>query len=330
MHRTRGTSAVLLLGILLPLSACAPSSESFEPGAGNTGAPINVENCGDTVSFAGAPQRVTLLDNPAVSTLAALDVLDRVTAKAGLYPTQYYSAQVAGQLEQIPTLTDRVDATGHLQISRETVVATQPDLVIGSSGTVNRQTLGSTGIPLLDEPAFCGSRSGEATFNEVYEQVELYGTVFAREATAQAYIQQLQHRVDTIGATIPEHEERSVAVLYPTVGSTVTYAYGTSSMSHPLVSTAGLDNVFASETERVFEVTTEELIDRNPDVIITLYSAGDAEPIVDAVTALPGAEALTAVQNDTIFPMLLSFAEPPSPLAVDGLEKLVDYLEQTR
>lgn len=324
MNYNRSTIATVVLCTVLPLSACAAPVEETDTAA------ISVENCGDTVTFDTAPERVTLLDNPSVSTLAALDVLDRVTAKAGLYPTDYYSPDIAGQLERIPTLTDQVDATGHLQISRETVMETNPDLVIGSSDTVNRQTLGTNGVPLLDEPAFCGSLTGEATFDDVYQQVDLYGTVFERQQDAATSIRGLKDRVEAVIGAVPDDENRTVAVLYPTVGSTVTYAYGTGSMSNPLVTAAGLDNVFASESDRVFEVTTEELIDRNPDVIIALYSAGDTKPIIDSVEALPGAGALTAVQNQKIFPMLLSFAEPPSPLTVDGLEKLAGYLEETR
>lgn len=321
-------TATFALGALLPITACAGSNDTGDIRAG--AATISVENCGDTVTFEAAPQRVTLLDNPSVSTLAALGVLDRVTTKAGLYPTEYYSDELAAQLDEIPTLTDQVDATGHLQISRETVVATTPDLIIGSSDTVNRQTLGTSGIPLLDEPAFCGSLEGEVTFDDVYDQVELYGTVFGKDAEADAYIAELKDRVATVVDAVPDSEHRSVAILFPTPGSSVTYAYGTGSMSYPLVDAAGLNNVFGDETERVFEVTAEELINRNPDIIITLHTDDNADAIIKAVTDLPGADALTAVRNNTIHPMLLSFAEPPSPLTVDGLENLATYLEETR
>lgn len=329
-NRIRLITAAVALGVLLPLAACATDSSETEGAAAAGDAAISVDNCEDTVTFDAAPERVTLLDNPSVATLAALDVLDRVTAKAGLYPTEYYSDDVAAQLAEIPTLTDQVDATGHLQISRETVVETTPDLVIGSSDTVNRQTLGTNGIPLLDEPAFCGSLTGEVTFEDAYDQVELYGTVFEEEEAADAYIAELKDRVAAVRDAVPEDEDRTVAVLFPTPGSAATYAYGTGSMSHPLIDAAGLENVFGDETERVFEVTAEELINRNPDVIITLHTDSDVEAIVKAVQDLPGAGVLNAVQNDNIHPMLLSFAEPPSPLTVDGLEQLANYLEETR
>ncbi|MDO5677011.1 MAG: ABC transporter substrate-binding protein [Propionibacteriaceae bacterium] len=304
------------LATILILSACAGPVSEDAPA-------ISVENCGATVTFSEPPERVTLIDNPSVATLAALGVLDRVTAKAGLYPTQYYPAEVAQQLESIETLTDKVDATGHLQISREMVTATSPDLVIGSSDTVNRTTLGDT-TPLLDEPAYCGSLTGEVTFEDAFDQVRLHGEVFQRQEAAVEYIEALQQRV---AEAQREPDGRTVAVLYPTPGSPVAYAYGHGSMSHPVVTAAGLTNVFADEEQRVFEVSAEELVARNPDVILALYSDGDPQAILDAVTALPGADAITAVRDGHILPMLLSFAEPPSPLAVDGLELLGSYLD---
>ena len=48
----------------------------------------------------------------------------------------------------------------------------------------------------------------------------------------------------------------------------------------------------------------------------------------EAVTRLAGAETVTAVKGDKILPMLLAFAEPPSPLAADGVEQLKKFLSE--
>jgi iron complex transport system substrate-binding protein len=112
-------------------------------------------------------------------------------------------------------------------------------------------------------------------------------------------------------------------VLYPTVGGGVTYAYGSTSMAHPQLEAAGFTNVFADSKERVFEVTLEELLGRNPDVLILLHGDGDPKAVEQAVTDLPGAEKLEAVQNKNVMTQLFNFTEPPTPLSIDGLEKIV-------
>lgn len=321
MNRTATRALSLAVVMALPLSACSSTPDTHA---------ISVENCGRTVNFAAAPEKVTLLDNTPVPALDALGVLDRVSVKAGVFQPDYYPSELTVRLSEISTLTDRLDATGHLQISREAVVATNPDLVIGATDTVNHATLQPSGIPLLEEPAFCGGITGDVTFDHVYEQVDLYGTVFGKTAEAAAYNSELRKQVADLTDRADGQETRTAAVLYPTVGGGVTYAYGRGSMSAPILEAAGLRNVFDDQADRVFEVSTEEIIDRDPDVIIALYTDGDEKEITRAVTSLPGADALTAVHDQAILPLLLNFAEPPTPLSVAGLEQVITFLEETR
>lgn len=317
-RRTATTAAATLL--LAPLAAC---------GGGGDEAAVSVENCGGTVELDGAPERVVMLKSAAAVTLHELGVLDRVVARAGVYPAAYYDDETLAAIDEIPLLTDRTDTSGHLQISREEVVAETPDLVLGETDNITRDTLESNDIALIEEPALCGALDGDASFDDLYEQVRLYGEVFDRTDEADAYVTALQERVAAIEDRVPADEDRTVAVLYPTVGGGVTYAYGRGSMSAPLVEAAGLENVFDDIGERVVEVSAEEIVARDPDVVILLRSDGDPAAVTDAFTSLPGADALQAVEDGALLPLLLNYAEPPTPLAVDGLEQVVDFLEQT-
>lgn len=315
------SSAVAMCGLLLlPLAACG--------GDGGGDAAITVENCGAEVELDGAPENVVLLKSAAVPALHALDVLDRVSSRAGEYPPEYYDDATNAAIEEIPLLTDRVDTSGHLQISREEVVAEQPDLVIGEVENLSRDTLAASDIPLVEEPAFCGSLEGEASFEDVYDQVRLYGEIFERTEEAEDYVSERTERVADLEAQVDPNETRTAAVLYPTVGGGVTYAYGTGSMSHPVIAAAGLENVFADQSERVFEVSAEEIVARDPDVLILLHGVGDPAAVTEAITLLPGGSGLRAIENDAVLPLLLNFAEPPTPLAVDGVEKVQTFLEQ--
>ncbi|HIW91835.1 MAG TPA: ABC transporter substrate-binding protein [Candidatus Corynebacterium avicola] len=300
----------------LVLASCSTWDTSQE-------ASISVDNCGDSVTLDAPPENVTLLRSAPVATLSELGVLDKVTTRAGQYPDEYYDDNTNMQLDAIPSLTDKTDASGHLQISREEVVATGTDLVLGDTDTINRQTLAQSDIPQLEEPALCGDIDAPVTWDNVWEEIELYGTVFGREDTAESAISDLQAR---LGGITGDHD-KSVAAVFPTIGGGVTYAYGGGSMATPLIERTGATNVYADQDERVFEVTAEDLVDRNPDVILALYPSGDGEQYLDAVNDLPGIGTTTAGREQNILPMLLNFADPPTPLAVDGLETLDAYLE---
>lgn len=324
-HRIgRGTLAAVTAAGLVLLAGCSGATSDKEEGQQTT-----VSNCGHQVTVDSPPERVMTMGAESMNTLAHLGQLDRVVSRAGVYPGEYFDAQTRGQIDQIPSLTDRLDASGHLQISAEEVLAQNPDLVIGASETVNYQTLNPRGVPVIDEPAYCGGIDGPTTWQNAWDQVDLYGQVFAAEDKAHEYISQLQQRVEQVKKQA-EGQGKTVAVVYPELGGGVLYAYGSRSMSNPMVEDAGLKNVFGSTDDRVFEVNPEEVVARNPDVIVALHTTGSAEDVVRDVSKRPGLGNVAAIKDKQVMPMLLNFAEPATPLAVDGVEKIDAYLRDHR
>ena len=322
--RKRIPPTALILATALTLTACAGGSTESTNNSGQ-GYPVTVENCGTEVQFDSAPEELVLLKSAAVPALHNLGVLDRVTARAGAFPEEYFDDATLAELNDIPQLTSDVDATGHLQISKEVVVAKQPDVVFGEVENLPRQSLAQVGISLLEEPALCASSPDtEPDFEGVYDQLRLYGKVFDRGAQAETYITELQDRVTTASQQVPANEDRTAAVLYPTVGGGTTYAYGSGSMAQPQLEAAGFTNVFQDTSERVFEVSSEQLLGLDPDIIILLHSEGDPEDVETTLRNLPGAGDLQAVQNDDVMVQLLNFSEPATPLSVTGLERIVE------
>jgi len=306
----------------LALAGCGLTSVSEHTAEGGSGPyPLTVENCGADVTFEARPERVVLLKSGPVPFLAALGVFDRVTARAGEYPRAYYDDATWSALERIPALTRKTDTSGHTLVSQEVVIDQEPDLVLGQLDNLDRAGLGAAGIPVIEEPAMCPEGLDDPGFDDIRAQMTTYGRIFDRTAEAEAANAELERREAALTAD-PAGERRRAAVLYPTVGGGVTYAYGTRSMAHPLLEAAGFENVFADTDERVFEVTAEELIGRDPDVLVLLYAAGDPGDVVEAVRTLPGADSITAVREDELMPLLFNFVEPPTPLALDGLEQI--------
>lgn len=307
------------------LTACGSEDDDREPTSAATGSyPVTIENCGTELTFDKAPERVVLLKSSSVPFLHELGVLDRVTARAGQYPSAYYDEETLAELDRIPLLTDELDSSGHLQISKEIVISEEPDLVLGEVDNLSRATLDAVGIPLIEEPALCEQGVDAPGFDDVYAQLEVYGKVFGRETEARAAIADLEEDLAEVEAEVGAADGRTAAVLYPTVGGGTTYAYGTKSMAHPQLEAAGFENAFGDVDQRVFEVTLEELLGRDPDVLILLHSEGDPAKVEDSIAGLPGAGQLTAVRNGDVMAQLFNFTEPPTPLSVEGLERIVE------
>nr|WP_205835375.1 ABC transporter substrate-binding protein [Microbacterium sp. CFH 90308] len=318
--------AAALTLIVVTLAGCAqtssPRADDAAPGGG-TRYPLTVTNCGEDVVFDAAPERVILLESAPVTILDGLGVLDRVVARAGSFPSGYYDEDLTARIDAIDSLSDDIDTSGHLTMSSEVVLAHEPDLALGLPEGVTREALRDSGVNALIHPVYCPSGVGDASFDTLYDQVRMYGRIFDRSDEAESVVRELQARVAAVEAETADAAPRSAAVLYPSVGGGPLYAYGRGSMAQPQLTAAGFENVFSDTAERVFEVSVEELIARDPDVLVLLHQ-GDEDGVAAAIASLPGSEALRALRDGDVLPQLFNFTEPPTPLSVTGLELIVE------
>ena len=268
---------------------------------------------------------MTLLESAPVTILDGIGVFDRVQSRSGFFPLEYYDDELARKVQGVEAFSEDMDASGHLMISQEEVVAQGPDLVLGLPDGVTRAGLADAGGAVVTQELYCEERGGEASFDDVYAEIDRYGEIFDRDQEAEGLNDELSDRVAAVEEQTRD-ENRSAAVLYPSVGGGPLYTYGTASMAHPQLEAAGLENVFADMDERVFEVQTEELIDRDPDVLVVLHQ-GEEQDAEDALLQRSGIEGVAAVSEGEVQYQLFNFTEPASPLAVDGLERIAEHFE---
>lgn len=82
----------------------------------------------------------------------------------------------------------------------------------------------------------------------------------------------------------------------------------------------GLRNVFGDVDKRLIEPSIEEIVDRDPDVIILLLQGTQTpQSVREALRTRPELQNVTAVENDDIIVLPSGFILP-SPTAVEGLE----------
>lgn len=317
--------AATMAAALLTLSACSGTGPEQNAEAAPPGFPVTVENCGTEVIFEAPPERVMLLESAPVTMLEGIGVFDRVIARAGSFPQGYYDGGLAEAVAAVPSVSDDLNASGHLMISQEAVIAQNPDLVLGLPEGFSRQSLSTAGINVLTQELLCASGSAKASFETLYDEIRRYGVVFDRREKAAEFINDLKVRVEAVRERTADNRELTAAVLYPTVDGGPLYAYGSSSMAQPQLEAAGLKNVFAASGERVFEIQAEQLVAKDPDVLILLHQ-GSAQGIKKSVTSLPGAQTIDAVAGDRVITQLFNFTEPASPLTVKGLEMISEQL----
>lgn len=322
-------TAIAAAALVATLSGCASSPEA-EHGdhASSETYPVTVTNCSNEITFDQSPERIVVLRNEVIPVLSSLGVLDRTVGLVGRFHDVYFDEQTQTTMSEIPVLSDEISQVGGGEISLEDVIAQEPDLVIGTSETVTREGLLAQGINVLENEESCAGSQATSTLDDIDTLFTLYAEVFDRHDEADAALIDIDQQIDAAIVQIPDGENRTAAMLYPTIGGGATYAYGAGSMNHTLLELAGFTNVFADLPDRNAEVTAEELLARDPDVIILLHSGATDDEVEESLTALPGASELTAVTNDALFPLLFGFTSPASPITIDGLTQIVERFQE--
>jgi len=87
-----------------------------------------------------------------------------------------------------------------------------------------------------------------------------------------------------------------------------------------LISLVGGSNVAASAKMQWAQLSTEEIIAQNPEIIVL----GDANygVTIEMVKERPGWSVITAVKNGAIYPIDDILISRPGPRIIDGLEAL--------
>ena len=215
-----------------------------------------------------------------------------------------------------------------MDISVESIIDAEPHLVIGyETETVSREALTKAGIPLYVLPAYCDDLD-QPSFQAVLDEVRLFGELFDAEAAANAAIADLQSQIDRATQSPVVPDGTTGAALFVAGDESAVYAYTAQQLVDVQMSELGVRNVFAGLKDFVPEISAESLIEQNPDILILLYTDTTRSPddVAGIVRRLPGADALTAVKNNALYPLLLNFSQPASPLTVQGLQRLRDLL----
>jgi ABC-type enterochelin transport system substrate-binding protein len=67
--------------------------------------PLTFDNCGQPVTLKQSPKKLLITEAASVATLDAVGALDRVIARTGEYPTEYFSEAQNAKIAKIPALT---------------------------------------------------------------------------------------------------------------------------------------------------------------------------------------------------------------------------------
>jgi iron complex transport system substrate-binding protein len=209
---------------------------------------------------------------------------------------------------------------GYSGFNLEEIVALHPDLVL--AGGINTpelvaslEQLGLT-VYFLPNPT---------TLEEMYTNLETVAKLTGHESETGALVVSLKNRVAVVDAKIkPLSSDPTVYYELDATNPTKPYTAGPGTFVDLLIDRAGGKNIGAELSIPYPQISLEQLVVINPNIIILGDSAyGETSA---KVSARPGWGTLAAVQTRQIYQFDDNLVSRPGPRLVDGLEALAKLL----
>lgn len=314
MHHRLRLAPVALLAVLL--GACGVASST--PQTGNPAAPggdgsatqtpaaevagtpavdafpVTVTNCDVEVTLPAPPERIVTIKSSTTELALALGLADRIVAAAFLDGPLADDVAEAGA--DVPVLSDGLP-------NAESVLELDPDLVFAgwesnltAEGAGERDALAALGVATYVPPAACreNSPAPDMSFDVLFEQILETGAVLGAPEAAAGLVAEQRAQLEAITP-----DPRGLTALWYSSGSQTPYVGAGTGVPHMILEAAGLTNIVADVRDSWTSISWEEVVSREPDVIVLVDS--DWNTVENKKTVLaehPATRHLDAVREE--------------------------------
>jgi iron complex transport system substrate-binding protein len=245
----------------------------------------------------------------------------------------------------LPTVTDLVIALGHaerliartdydadpriahlpsigggLTPSIEWLAAQQPDLVVSWPDNASRSLVSkieSVGVPVY--------AARTETIADALRTIHNMGVLLNAASAADSLAHSITSELDSVRGAVSGLKRARVAYVLAVQPLTIA---GPATFIDELIQIAGGENVFADVRQPFPEVNLEELVRRDPDVIVLAReSTSDAE---DLLRKLPGWRELRAVQRGHVHRVSPDYFNRSGPLMPRAARELAQFFDAAR
>lgn len=330
------TSVLLVLVLACSLLAgCSsvggqPDNSGIDTMMGNSNEtahyPIEVDSLDKSFVYTSAPEKVVVLDYISAQILVALGLGDRITSLAPSMNTidevkDEYRAEVSA-IKMFPAEAMKNGVPG-----LESVLAEEPDLVVGTAYAFNSNNVGDiqdfigNGINIY---ASEGTYVEKPTLENVYNDIENLGKIFGVSDRAETLISSLRSREKKIIDMMKATDEIAVFNFDSNMNDGTFYTVGGANLLDALFAMANVRNIFGDLETNYARISLEEIISRNPEYVIVTkyYTETDAEEKINYFETTPELADITAVRKDNYI-IISGISLRPGLQTLDALEDIV-------
>lgn len=336
-HFKKITSILLSLLLILSLVGCSNGSSNKNTSKENSNSsqnestdshyPVTIETYNFEkepikLTFDKAPEKIFAVYQNSIETLLALGLEDKIVAAAGLdHPVK----------EEYKAAFEKVNYLKEFTPSKETVVMSEPDFILGWYSLFKDKNLGD--VSYWNENGintYMSLNSGiakEKTIDNEITDILNLGKIFNVEDKAQELVNKITEAVENTSNSVKGKEKQNALVLE--FSSDKISTYGSSTLAGDMITKLGA-NLLSPEGNSIGK---EDLINLNPDCIFVVYMDRGDENIpqqeVDKILKDESLQTLSAVKNKRVYPISLGEMYSSGIRTIDGINTFSEGLYGT-
>lgn len=198
----------------------------------------------------------------------------------------------------------------------EKIVSMNPEIVFAHESGLGKGKEGLQQIRDAGIPVFVVKNA--ANFEETYTTIETIGQATGKTVEAEKIITDMKAKVEEVLAKLVTVDNEKT-VFVETSPAPDIYTPGKNTFMDQMLEMIGAENI-AADQEDWFMIAPEEIINRNPDVIIVLYDY--IETAVADVYARPGFDTITAIKEKAVVQVKENITSRTGPRLAEGLEEI--------
>lgn len=298
-----------ILSLLMILSIAFVPVNAMDVEATSTDATEITDMLGRELTVVNELRRIVVLNPADAEILVALGADELIVGRGE------YVDYPANRMENIPTV-----GSGE-NLNLEEILALQPQLVVDTAMSFSpdeMERLEEAGIPVYVTDA--------STIAEVYEAIQGLAKLVNKEAEGEALIAEMQATFEEYTHLAKEATEEEHTIYYeisPLEFGLWTAGQGT--FMDEIGQMLQVNNIFA-EVEGWAEISPEQVLDLNPDYIVTTSMPADGFDPIDELLNRTGWQDVTAINRQQVFQANADEFTRPGPRLADAIESLYHFI----
>lgn len=290
--------------LVLSLVACGGVKENIET---TENSQINenkiIDREGNEVELPEKVDKIISLSPSITETLVNLGITDRLIA------VDKYSKEIEGINPELPIFDIMTP-------DAENIVLLQPDIIFGTGMSKSDGT--DPFAPMVEMGAFVTVVPTSTSVQGIIEDIEFIGKVTKTEDRAKEIIDNYNTELNEIINKIKEsNQETNIPVYFEAAGEN--WTFGGDVFLNDMLELLGAKNIF-SEEKGWSEASVEQVIERNPAVILT--NTEYIEDPIGTIKSREGWESIDAIKNNRVYFISTSPSKRPNENSIIAFKEL--------